>query len=180
MKSTQLRIHVFLQMMNDRHWWIFLHINCGQCHLRAPKPIQPIVTAARNSVVKQTGVNNANLIILTSSESRSGSTTAPSCSDRSLTSAVTCVLVNTRSVCNKPVTVKEHMIDQPRERDGRLRQNYAPTLHQGITKKCIGDSAFGAAAPRVWNELPVNIRASGTLSMFKKCLKMHLFIRHFN
>ena len=40
---------------------------------------------------------------------------------------------------------------QPRKRDGRLRQNYAPTLHQGITKKCIGDSAFGAAAPRLWN-----------------------------
>ena len=37
---------------------------------------------------------------------------------------------------------------QPRKRDGRLRQNYAPTLHQGITKKWIGDSAFGAAAPR--------------------------------
>ena len=69
---------------------------------------------------------------------------------------------------------------QPRKRDGRLRQNYAPTLHQGITKKCIGDSAFGAAAPRLWNELPVNIRASGTLSMFRKRLKTYLFIRHFN
>ena len=69
---------------------------------------------------------------------------------------------------------------QPRKRDGRLRQNYAPTLHQGITKKCIGDLAFGAAAPRLWNELPVNIRASGTLPMFGKCLKTYLFIRHFN
>ena len=78
---------------------------CGQCLLRASKPIQPIVTTTRNSVVKQTGINYASLIILTSSES-------PSCSDRSLTSAVTCVLLNTRSVCNKPVTVKEHMIDQ--------------------------------------------------------------------
>ena len=64
---------------------------------------------------------------------------------------------------------------QPRKRDGRLRQNYAPTLHQGITKKCIGDSAFGAAATRIWNELPVNIRASGTLSVFRKCLKTYLF-----
>ena len=69
---------------------------------------------------------------------------------------------------------------QPQKRDGRLRQNYAPTVHQGITKKCIGDSAFGAAAPRLWNELPVKIRASGTLSMFRKCLKTYLFIRHFN
>ena len=69
---------------------------------------------------------------------------------------------------------------QLRKRDGRLRQNYAPTFHQGITKKCIGVSAFGAAAPRLWNEIPVNIRASGTLSMFRKCLKTSLFIRHFN
>ncbi|KAK2181978.1 hypothetical protein NP493_372g00009 [Ridgeia piscesae] len=38
---------------------------------------------------------------------------------------------------------------QPRKRDGRLRQNYAPTLHQGIPKKCIGDAAFGAAASRL-------------------------------
>ena len=30
----------------------------------------------------------------------------------------------------------------PRTRDGRLRQNYAPTLPQGITKKCIGDLAL--------------------------------------
>jgi len=69
---------------------------------------------------------------------------------------------------------------QPRKRDGRLRQDYAPTLHQRITKRCIADSAFGAAAPRLWNELPVNIRASGTLSMFRKCLKTYNFIIHFN
>ena len=69
---------------------------------------------------------------------------------------------------------------QPRKRDGRLRQNYAPTLHQGITKKCTGDSAFGAAAPRLWNELPVNIRATGTLSIFIRYLKTYIFIRNFN
>ena len=84
----------------------------GQCRLRAPKPIQPIVTTTRSSVVKQSGVNNANLITLTFTESRNGSTTARSCSDRSRTNAVTCLLLNIRYVCNKPVTVKEHMIDQ--------------------------------------------------------------------
>ena len=31
--------------------------NGGQCRLRAPEPIPPIVTTTRNSVVKQTGVN---------------------------------------------------------------------------------------------------------------------------
>ena len=65
---------------------------------------------------------------------------------------------------------------QPRKRDERLRQNYAPTLHQGITKNCTGDSTFGTAAHRLWKELPVNILASGTLSMLRKCLKAYLLL----
>jgi len=65
---------------------------------------------------------------------------------------------------------------KPRKRDGRLRQNYAPTLHQGMTKKCVGNSAFGAAAPRLWNNLPVNFRASGTLPIFRKLLKTYLLL----
>ena len=31
-----------------------------------------------------------------------------------------------------------------------------------MTKKCVGDLAFGTAAPQLWNELPLNIRASGS------------------
>ena len=65
---------------------------------------------------------------------------------------------------------------KPRKRDGRLCQNYAPTLHQGMTKKCVGDSAFGTAALRLWNELPLNIHASGILPMFRKYLKTYLSI----
>ena len=57
----------------------------------------------------------------------------------------------------------------PRTRDGCLRQNYTPTLHQGITKKYIADSAFGATAPRLSNNLPAKIRTSGTLSVLRKC-----------
>ena len=52
--------------------------------------------------------------------------------------------------------------------------------HICASKKCIDDLAFGTAAPRLWNELPVNIRASGTLSVFRKWLKTFLFIIHFN
>ena len=64
----------------------------------------------------------------------------------------------------------------------KARRTPTPELctNTGIKKKCIGDLAFGAAAPRLWNELRVNIRVSGTLSMFTKCLKTYLFIRHFN
>ena len=41
--------------------------------------------------------------------------------------------------------------------DGRLRKDYAPTLHQCITKKSIGESAFGITASRLWNLLAGNI-----------------------
>ena len=63
--------------------------------------------------------------------------------------------------------------------DGRLRKDYAPTLHQCITKKSIGESAFGTTAPRLWNSLPADIRNSKTLTMFRKSLKTHLFTSHF-
>ena len=36
------------------------------------------------------------------------------------------------------------------------------------------------ASPRLLNNLPVHVWASGTLSVFRKCLKTYLFIRHFN
>ena len=54
--------------------------------------------------------------------------------------------------------------------DGRLRKDYAPTLHQCITKKSIGESAFGTTAPRLWNSLPADIRNSKTLTIFRKSL----------
>ena len=44
--------------------------------------------------------------------------------------------------------------------DGRLRKDYAATLHQFITKKSIGDSSFGTTASRLWNLLPRNIHNS--------------------
>ena len=53
----------------------------------------------------------------------------------------------------------------------------APTWR--ITKKSIGESAFGTTAPRLWNSLPADIRNSKTLNIFRKSLKTHLFISHF-
>ena len=77
-----------------------------QCRLRAPKPIQPIVTTTRNSVVKQTGVNNANLITLTSTGSH--------CAKLLWSMSYQCcdVCAPQHSICNKQATVKEHTIDQ--------------------------------------------------------------------
>ena len=63
--------------------------------------------------------------------------------------------------------------------NGCLRKDYAPTLHQCITKKSIGESAFGTTTPRLWNSLPADIRNSKTLIFFRKSLKTYLFISHF-
>ena len=40
--------------------------------------------------------------------------------------------------------------------DGRLRKDCAPTLYQCITKKSIGESAFGTTAPPLSNSLPAD------------------------
>ena len=41
--------------------------------------------------------------------------------------------------------------------------------------KTFGDRAFAQAAPRLWNELPREIRQSESADIFKKRLKTHLF-----
>ena len=46
------------------------------------------------------------------------------------------------------------------------------------TKRTLGNRAFCAAAPRLWNSLPSRIRNSRTLNNFKNVLKTHL--THFN
>ena len=43
------------------------------------------------------------------------------------------------------------------------------------TNRQVGDSAFDIAGPRHWNSLPLHIRLSPSVSVFKKLLKTHLF-----
>ena len=43
------------------------------------------------------------------------------------------------------------------------------------TYTTLGDRAFQVAAPKLWNNLPFNIRSSLSLPSFKKALKTHLF-----
>lgn len=47
------------------------------------------------------------------------------------------------------------------------------------THKCIGDGAFGACAPRLWNALPRSLRDCSSLATFKRQLKTHLFRMHY-
>ena len=43
------------------------------------------------------------------------------------------------------------------------------------TKKHHGDIGFTSAAPNLWNSLPINIRMSSYVAIFKKSLKTYLF-----
>ena len=52
----------------------------------------------------------------------------------------------------------------------------APT---GKTKKTLGDRAYAAAAPAVWNKLPSYIRSEQSIRKFKTLLKTHLFRQAF-
>ena len=42
-------------------------------------------------------------------------------------------------------------------------------------RKLRGDRAFAVAAIRMWNDLPLHIRQTTSLSVFKSLLKTHLF-----
>ena len=44
--------------------------------------------------------------------------------------------------------------------------------------KTYGDRAFSVAAPKLWNELPLDLRSLDTINLFKKHLKTDLFKKH--
>ena len=48
-------------------------------------------------------------------------------------------------------------------------------LHIPKTKTVAGDSAFHAAAPRLWHKLPRNIREAPTIMFLIHCSKLTLF-----
>ena len=58
----------------------------------------------------------------------------------------------------------------------RLRSSSDTTrLWVPRTKKRAGDSSFSAAAPRLWNDLPVPLRESVSVPVFRRVLKTYCF-----
>ena len=47
------------------------------------------------------------------------------------------------------------------------------------TKVTLGDRAFSCAAPKIWNNLPLSIRKSQSVTSFKTKLKTRLFVQAF-
>ena len=59
-----------------------------------------------------------------------------------------------------------------------LRSNFQGLLIQPTCKtKTYGDRAFSVCGPKIWNTVPLEIRQSSTVVLFKKKLKTFLFTR---
>ena len=69
---------------------------------------------------------------------------------------------------------------QPRKVDSRLRSDSAIKLYQPIARKSVGERAFSVTAPKLWNNLPTDLRNLNVLSVFKRKLKTHFFLKYFN
>ena len=62
-----------------------------------------------------------------------------------------------------------------------LRSANHLTLHVPFTRSALAsDRAFSIAGPRLWNQLPCEIRNAESLVTFKRLLKTHLFRNIFN
>ena len=67
-------------------------------------------------------------------------------------------------------------IIQPYTPSRNLRSSNANILTPQATHyKTLGDRSFSVAAPTVWNDLPLALRQSESLDIFKRNLKTHFF-----
>ena len=58
----------------------------------------------------------------------------------------------------------------------RLRSSSDSTkLLVSRSRKRAGDHSFVVAAPRLWNELPIQLREAVSVPVFKRLLKTHLY-----
>jgi hypothetical protein len=78
-----------------------------------------------------------------------------------------------------PQYLKELII--PRKVQRQLRSNDSLTLvvPNGKTLKTYGDRAFSIQAPKLWNNLPGDLRSVESYDGFKNCLKTHLLSNYY-
>jgi len=65
------------------------------------------------------------------------------------------------------------------DRPTQLRSASKGDLVVPRTRLKLGERAFKVVAPRLWNELPPDIRKLSTLATFMKHLKTFLFCKHY-
>ena len=57
---------------------------------------------------------------------------------------------------------------------------YTGHIHQGkLCLKCLSnfDQSFAFDAPKIWNELPHDVRSAASVASFRKKLKTYLFAK---
>ena len=68
----------------------------------------------------------------------------------------------------------------PYQQARTLRSSSQHLLQVPFTRKgFFGDRAFGVAGPRLWNELPLELRTVPNVTTFKSKLKTYLFKQHY-
>ena len=61
-----------------------------------------------------------------------------------------------------------------------LRSRNKHLLYEPRSRHAWGDRSFSVAAPRLWNKLPLHIKTSDSLQVFKTSLKTHLIRQAFS
>ena len=62
-----------------------------------------------------------------------------------------------------------------------LRFSNKHLLDEPVSKlKTYGDRAYSVAAPKFWNKLPLDIKLSSSVTVFKTKLKIYLFTNSFD
>ena len=85
------------------------------------------------------------------------------------------LLLTYRCVNGKAPKYLEELLS-PYEPSRRLRSSDQHLLNIPTCRlKTYGDKCFSIAAPKAWNSLPMELRMSSSLDVFKKKLKTHLF-----
>ena len=56
-----------------------------------------------------------------------------------------------------------------------LRSTAKSLLSESFVHKGYGDRAFSVVGPKLWNDIPIEIRNSSSVNVFKKSLKTYLF-----
>ena len=104
--------------------------------------------------------------------------------ENSISSQVLKILLSTFKVIHElaPSYINDLVKIKPLNSTYRLRSNNGIRLSQPNFKNLttLGDCAFVAAPPKLWNDLPPEIRMAKSIDNFKNILKMHLFSKAFH
>ena len=88
-----------------------------------------------------------------------------------------CFLTYQALTSGQPVYIRNML--QPSRKVRTLRSSDLDQLNVPWVRTAVGSRAFSVAAPRLWNELPLEIRSAKTRISFRERLKTNFFVRLF-